>query len=676
MSNEAIERSILRLRVSARIVGGFGAVLLVALLISAVGLMGLRDAEKRLTAYSGEADTAIRVAAIAADIAQMRRLMMQYSSQGELPALVKAKALRQRLGDELEGASAGETGTHLGILQQMTTLLAEYSTTMERVETLRTTRDKLVNETLAGTGRQVVDNLNAVIAGTQAKDSVEARTSVAIALAKFFRAQVSAAEFLASPSTAKAKETRLLVEDFVSQADGLMPYLRDPAMRRMASDSVNLAMDYGGAFDRVATAALETDSLILVAMPKLGSAFTTLAQDLHDAQNRAMEAIHQEAVDDTAASTRLGVLFTVVALTVGSALAVLIARGIVAPVQSMTKAMTRLAEGDLAVAIPGTTRHDEIGDMSRAVQVFKDNAFAVAQLKAQQADNDRRTAEERHKAMDCLADDFQSHVSAVVSHVSSAVAEMEATSRSMAAISERTSDQATAAAAAAEEASANVQTVASAAEELTSSIAEIGRQVTNATETTANAAHKAEQTHTVVRSLAEAAGRIGEVVSLINDIAAQTNLLALNATIEAARAGDAGKGFAVVANEVKSLANQTAKATEEIGGQVSAIQSVTREAVGAIQDIATTVGEINQISAAVAAAVEEQQAATREIARNVEQAATGTAAVARHVAGVTAAAVEADRAATQVLQESKTLAKTSEELGAEAGSFIARVRKG
>jgi methyl-accepting chemotaxis protein len=373
---------------------------------------------------------------------------------------------------------------------------------------------------------------------------------------------------------------------------------------------------------------------------------------------------------------RLGIGFAAIALVVGAGLSWAITRGIVTPVRAMTTAMSRLAGGDLSVDVPATGRKDELGDMGRAVQVFKDNAIAVEGLRRQQAQAEAQAAAERRRTLDTLVTDFEAHVSAAVGQVGSAAGEMMGTSHTMSTVAERTSAQATAAAAAAEEASSNVQTVASAAEELAASIAEIGRQVGHATTTANNAAERAHETDTIVRTMADAANRIGEVVGMITDIANQTNMLALNATIEAARAGDAGKGFAVVAGEVKGLATQTAKATSEIAEQICAIQAVTRDAVTAIQDIGNTIAEISHVSTAIAAAVEEQQAATREIARNVEQAAAGTAEVARNVAGVTEAAAEAGRAAALVLKESEALTTTSGDLQHEAEGFIARVRQG
>ena len=361
-------------------------------------------------------------------------------------------------------------------------------------------------------------------------------------------------------------------------------------------------------------------------------------------------------------------------LALGLLVAGMIGHRLSAPISRMTAAMGRLAEGDLDVEIPTEGRRDEIGSMAAAVQVFKDNAIRTKDLEEEQIAQKRRAEEEKQAAMNKMADQFETSVGEVVERVSSAATEMQSSSAAMNATAEETTRQATAVAAASEQASANVQTVASAAEELSGSIAEISRQVTQASQIASAAVTEAERTNIKVQGLAQAANKIGEVVALITDIAEQTNLLALNATIEAARAGDAGKGFAVVASEVKNLANQTAKATDEIGAQIAGIQSATQEAVSAIEGISKTISQINEVNSGVASAVEEQGAATQEIARNVEQAAVGTHEVSSNIAGVNQAANETGNAATQIQSTAADLSRQSGLLRREVGKFLAQVR--
>jgi methyl-accepting chemotaxis protein len=346
------------------------------------------------------------------------------------------------------------------------------------------------------------------------------------------------------------------------------------------------------------------------------------------------------------------------------------------PLKVMQTAMSKLAGGDLAVLVTGTHRGDEIGAMARSVQVFKDNALEVENLRRNQEEAEKTAAAEKRAAMQKLADDFESSVKGVVAKLSGAVNQVQATAEGLSAAAEESRAQTGAVAAATQQASANVQSVASATEELAGSLAEISGQVNTSAKIARDASKTAERTNGTVQSLARSAQNIGDVVKLISDIASQTNLLALNATIEAARAGEAGKGFAVVASEVKSLANQTAKATDEISMQISAMQDATREAVDAIVAISRTIAEINDIAEMVAGAVEEQDAATKEIARNVQQASMGTMEVTRNIESLQEVAQETGTSATDMLNAARDMGRQSDDLGLEVDRFLAQVRGG
>jgi methyl-accepting chemotaxis protein len=370
---------------------------------------------------------------------------------------------------------------------------------------------------------------------------------------------------------------------------------------------------------------------------------------------------------------RLGVIAGAV-LSVTLLAAFLVNRDITGSLGALNTAMDRLAKGDLATAIPGTDRHDEVGGMAATVLVFKDKMAETARLRTEEETIKRQAAADQKAALHEMADGFESKVGHLVGALSSASTELEATAQSMTGTANQSNQQAAAVAAAAEEASTGMQTVASAAEELTASIGEISRQVAQSSKITAKAVDDAKRTDAIVHALAQAAEKIGTVVGMITDIASQTNLLALNATIEAARAGDAGKGFAVVASEVKSLANQTGKATGEIDAQITQIQTATREAVEAIQGISATIEEVSAISTTIAAAVEQQGAATSEIARNVQQTTQAAQAVSAGINGVSQAAGETGAAAGQVLTAASDVSKQAEQLSSEVNTFVAGVR--
>ena len=343
------------------------------------------------------------------------------------------------------------------------------------------------------------------------------------------------------------------------------------------------------------------------------------------------------------------------------------------PWEKLIAIMAQLAKGDAGAVVTGARRGDEIGVMASTVQVFKDSMIEGNRLKEAQEEARRRSAERAAK-MDALTREFEANVSGVVQAVASQASQLEGSAQSMNATAEETTKQASAVAAASEQSAVNVQTVASATEELSSSIAEISRQVSHSSRIAATAVSEAGKANDMIQGLLGASQKIGEVVALINDIADQTNLLALNATIEAARAGEAGKGFAVVAAEVKNLATQTAKATEEIGAQITGVQEATQDAVKAIGSIGKTINEIDQIATTIASAVQEQGAATQEIARNVEEAAKGTQEVSSNIGGVTHAANGTGAAANKVSVAAGALTGESSKLRNVVEQFLSGIK--
>lgn len=364
------------------------------------------------------------------------------------------------------------------------------------------------------------------------------------------------------------------------------------------------------------------------------------------------------------------VLALVLAMITWAVLQVIISK----PLQRITQAMSTLAEGNKTIEVPGMKRGDEMGAMAKAVDIFKKNMLEADQLRADQEAAKQRAENDRREAMLTLANRFESSVGGIVNAVSSAADLLQTTSQSLSATAEQTTRQSTAVVDASKKMTQNVETVAAATEELSTSIREIGNHVTESTRIVGGAVDQANDTNAKVKGLFEAAQKIGAVVTLINEIASQTNLLALNATIEAARAGEAGKGFAVVASEVKNLATQTARATDEIAGQIKAIQDSTDASAEAIQSITQAINRVHEISTTIAAAVEEQGAATQEISRNVQQAAAGTAGVSSNISNVTEASEQTSTESTQVHSAAKELARNGALLKQQVAEFLREVR--
>ncbi|WP_282609853.1 methyl-accepting chemotaxis protein [Pelagibius sp. Alg239-R121] len=349
-------------------------------------------------------------------------------------------------------------------------------------------------------------------------------------------------------------------------------------------------------------------------------------------------------------------------------------KSITSPLSAVTGCMRSLADGDLEVEIPARNSNDEIGAISKAVEVFKANAVEQKRMEMEHEKTRHQSEEIKRTDMNRLAAGFEESVKSIVDEVSSAIGNMQSNAQQMSSRANDASTQSSAVVSASQETTSNVQTVASASEQLSESIQEISKQVADSSKITSEAVQQVETTNGEVEGLSEAAKKIGDVIDLISDIAEQTNLLALNATIEAARAGDAGKGFAVVASEVKNLATQTAKATEEIGAQINSMQNATETAVTAIKNIGTTISRVDEIASSISAAVEEQGAATHEISRNVQEAAASTQSVSGTINKVHAASSETGQSAKSIEEATGELTRLSDSLRGEVETFLGGIR--
>ena len=494
--------------------------------------------------------------------------------------------------------------------------------------------------------------------------------------ANLLEARVSVKHYLLTGDSAAADNVDERLATAIKLNDELVALLDEPEMIKTAQSAGANLIIYRDTFDKVASLPVgdpARDQLVADTLDEVGPVVAENLEDLKLAVKAEQDQIGPRATKAASQAVIVTAIVGGVAVILGGFAAWIIGAGISRPIRQITEVMKELAGGNKQIDIPGQDRRDEIGDMSKAVLVFKENMIRADELAGQEAEAAKRR-EQRAQKISELTTGFDQEISVVLKTLASAATEMQSTATGMSSTAEETSRQSGIVAAAAEQASTNVQTVASATEQLSASIAEITQQVSQSSTVANRAVEDAEKTNIQIRGLAEAAQKIGDVVGLISDIAEQTNLLALNATIEAARAGDAGKGFAVVAAEVKNLATATSRATEDITNQITGIQNETDGAVTAIGTISSTITEISEISAAIASAVEEQGAATLEITRNVQEASVGTTEVTSNIVSVNEAAGSTGAAAEQVLSAASELSRESESLRHKVEAFLSAVR--
>jgi methyl-accepting chemotaxis protein len=510
----------------------------------------------------------------------------------------------------------------------------------------------------------------------QYRDTSRATMMVSNVGEDFLEARLAALKYRAGPAAAHAEAVESNLVEIEAERSRIGTIIQDPETQALLKKLKADMQAYGTAFREVVGADPAVVEEVFatrldVIGPRVAEELDQLQDRLQAAQNTLGPAAREEVIWTEAKI----LVVSVVAVLLSAAAALVISRGISGPVGRLTSVMTAIAQSERTdLSVPSQDARDEVGDMARALETFRGKLEEKARLEAEQAEREQRAQAEKRQAMLQMAERFEQQVGQVVDGVSSAAEQMQGSAQSLSGSAEQTSQQAAQVAAAAEEASANVQAVSSASEQLSGSIQEISRQVAQSSSIAAEATDQAARTNRQVEGLKDAADKIGEVVQIISDIAEQTNLLALNATIEAARAGDAGKGFAVVANEVKSLATQTGKATEDIRGQIAQIQAETGTAVEAIGSIAGTIERLNEIAQSVASAVEEQGAATQEIARNAQEASDGTQQVTRNITGVSDAATEAGSNSGQVLDAAGALSDQARTLRTEVDRFLSEVK--
>ena len=660
-------------RIKSRIYAGFGALILLGTTVAGIGVWQLLSLDRQVRHLVTVSENASRNLKASRLVETMRRVSLVYKTTGNDDATTDFSDSRLLVDDLL---SKGDTSASSDKLRQL------YDKAATNLEAASDGFDKLVDLTKKqqDSRKKLFASVDALTAATEhllhetdqdANGDLGHRAQLIESGVLTLRADTW--RFLATRDPAAAGPVKLDAVTVSMSLDSMKKVLGADKYTNLIGDVQKSLTDYQASFNPLADALIAADKLYDSQMrPQF-----QLVDDANDSVQKDLSA----ALEDTKAVTLRTILTTLgsqgglagLAFVLGLAFAFLIGRSIVRPVAGMTEAMERLAGGDTGAEIPAQDFRDEIGAMAKTVGVFRDSMVKAERLAAQQRDEQARKAE-RQKALEEHIAGFDRTMRQLLERLAAAAGELRSTAESMSSTAEETTRQAVAVSGASDQASGNVQTVASSTEEMAASIEEISRQVVHSSQVAGSAVEQASRTNATMQGLADAAQKIGEVVSLIQDIASQTNLLALNATIEAARAGEAGKGFAVVASEVKSLATQTGKATEEIAGQINAIQTSTKDAVEAIKSIGGIIGEINDISGTIASAMEEQGATTREITRHTQEAARGTGEVSQNIAGVNRAASETGAAATQVLASADALGKQAELLRAEVDQFFEKIR--
>ncbi|EWY38200.1 methyl-accepting chemotaxis protein [Skermanella stibiiresistens SB22] len=658
--------------IRAKVFGGFSVVLLILALVGAAAVFAFSQVSGQFAQMDARDATFDEITIVDRSFIELKRLVREYNQTGNEALVPRVAEAAKEVYEHIDRiATLYEGQPEQAIAREVRKMGEAYVASFDQVVTLKRRQVGLVAKDLVEIGSDVTRRLDAAATPAMGSDTT------VMDLARRVLQRVLEVRLIAEKSlSATAAGSGADVDKKIATLNSGLKAFESRAAAAISGgpEVVAKIRQYVGIYQESQEIGSQLEILLEGGMKQGGDA---LAASLETLVSQGKQRQDDQRAETSALMSTMATLIMIIGgigLVIGCAAAWMIGNGISSAIHRITAAMIALAGGDRAVAIPYSGRGDEIGEMSGALQIFKDSMIESDRLTAEEkAQVEQR--ERRRTAIEARITEFDRQVGQSLETLSSASGELRRAASSMATAAEYTASQVDVVANASDQASGSVRTVAAAAEELSHSVDEIGRQVSQSSDIAMKAVEEAAHTNQAIDKLRVGAGKIGEIVTLIDQIASQTNLLALNATIEAARAGEAGKGFAVVASEVKSLANQTARATEEIGGQIAAIQTTTNEAVSTIQNITETIKRMSEISSGIAAAVQEQAAATQEIARNVNHAAQGSSEVSSTITTVRVAAAETGSTATQLLGTSTQLADQSGRLRQDVDDFMRAIRQ-